>query len=95
MTYEAFKEEAFAADPRLKAEYDAMKPRYDLIRAVIGARVEQGISQKELAERAGTKQSNISRFESGNSNPSLAFIQRIADALGMELTVALKERSAS
>lgn len=95
MTFDDFKKEAFAADPELKAEYDALKPQYDLIRAVIGARIEQGITQKELAEKVGTKQSNISRFESGNSNPSLGFIQKIASALGLELSISLKENQAS
>lgn len=95
MNLDDFKKEAFAADPELKAEYDVLKPQYDLIRAVIGARIEQGLTQKELAEKMGTKQSNISRFESGNANPSLGFIQKLASALGLELSISLKESKAS
>lgn len=95
MTFDEFKQEAFAADPALKAEYDALKPQYDLIRAVIGARIKKNMSQRQLAEKIGTKQSNISRFESGNSNPSLAFIQKIAAALDLEVSISLKEGRAS
>jgi predicted transcriptional regulator len=90
MTFQEYKKAAFEKDSALKAEYDALAPQYDLIKEVISARIEQNISQTELARRAGTKQSNISRFESGNYNPSLAFLNKIATALGKELSVSMQ-----
>jgi len=77
-------------DEELKAEYEALRPQYELIKQVITARTQQGISQEELAQKAGTKQSNISRFEGGNYNPSLEFMQKIAQGLGKELQITLK-----
>jgi ribosome-binding protein aMBF1 (putative translation factor) len=63
---------------------------YRLVRQIIKARVEQKISQKELADRVKTRQSNISRLESCAYNPSINFLKKIAAALGMELCVSLK-----
>ena len=60
------------------------------IRQIISARSEQGITQKELAEQVGIKQSNISRLESGNYNPSLDFLKKIANGLGKELHIEFR-----
>ncbi len=51
--------------------------------------MEQNISQRELADRMGTKQANISRLENGNANPSLDFLKRLAKALGKKLEIKL------
>jgi predicted transcriptional regulator len=56
-------------DPAFKREYDALEPEYAVIRAVIGKRIEKKMSQQQLARKVGTKQSAISRLESGNANP--------------------------
>ena len=48
------------------------------------------MTQKELAERMGTAQANISRFESGNYNPSLDFLQRMAQGLGKKLKITFE-----
>ena len=77
------------SDMEVKTEYEALRPRYELIEQVIIARTEQGITQAELAKRAGTKQGNISRFERGNYNPSLEFVQKLAHGLGKELHITL------
>lgn len=90
MTFQEYKKAAFEKDPALKAEYDALAPQYELIKEVISARIEQNISQTELARRVGTKQSNISRFESGNYNPSLEFLNKVANALGKELSISIQ-----
>ena len=82
------KEELFK-DAEFKAEYDALEPDYELIRQLIRARSESKMTQKELAEKIGTKQSCISRLESGNYNPSFQFLQKVARALNKKLTVAL------
>jgi len=62
---------------------------YKIIEEIIMARKEKNLTQKDLAELIGTKQSNISRFESGNYNPSLEFLNKIAQAVGKELEVRI------
>ncbi|MFC1538077.1 helix-turn-helix domain-containing protein [Candidatus Latescibacterota bacterium] len=75
-------------NPELAKEYEALGEEYEIIRQIIRARIEAGLTQKELAERIETKQSNVSRIESGNANPSIAFLKRIAKATGTKLHVA-------
>ena len=76
-------------DEEFKAEHEKLKPRYDLIAQVIDARNQLSITQEELALRAGTQKSNISRFESGSYNPSLDFITKLARSLGKEVNITL------
>lgn len=80
----------FLNDPEVLKEYEALRPQFELISQIIGARNEQGITQAELAHRAGTRQSNISRLESGNYNPSLDFLSKVAESLGMQLHIELR-----
>ena len=77
-------------NPVFKAEYDALEPEYELIRQLIKARTEKKMTQKQLAEKIGTKQSNIARLESGNYNPSFQFLQKVAGALDKKLSFALR-----
>lgn len=72
-------------DEEFKAEYEKLKPRYELIAQIIDSRNQQNITQEELALRVGTQKSNISRFESGAYNPSLDFVTKIAHCLGKEV----------
>ena len=74
----------------VKTEYDQLSPQYELIRQIIKLRQEQQLTQKGLAEKTGIAQSAISRFESGNHNPSLAFLQRIAEGLGKKIYVEFR-----
>lgn len=90
MTYKEYKKTALASDPELSKEYEALAPQYEIIDAVIAARIEKKMTQAELAERAQTKQSNISRFESGNYNPSVEFLQKLAGALDKQLEIILR-----
>ena len=90
MTYKEYKKAALAENPELRKEYEALVPQYEIIDAVIAARIEKQMTQAELAERADTKQSNISRFESGNYNPSVEFLQKIAGALDKQLEITLR-----
>jgi predicted transcriptional regulator len=78
------------SDPEVKKEYDRLGPKFDLIRSIIEKRIEKNISQEELADRMGTKQSALSRLESGNYNPSLAFMQKVAQALDSKLEIRLR-----
>lgn len=61
-----------------------------MISQLIKLRKEQGISQQELARRTGLKQSAVSRLETGNYNPSLAFLERIARGIGKELHIEFR-----
>lgn len=90
MTYKEYKQAALAGNPELRKEYEALAPQYEIIDAVIAARTEKQMTQAELAERADTKQSNISRFENGNYNPSVEFLQKIAMALDKQLMITLR-----
>ena len=83
-SYKEYKAKALS-NPEVKAEYDTLQPEYDLIQAMIDARTSQSITQKELSERTGITQADISRIENGTRNPSLAMMKRIAAGLGMQL----------
>lgn len=83
-SYKEYKSKALSI-PEVKSEYDALEPEYDLIQAMIDARISQNITQKELSERTGITQADISRIENGTRNPSLAMLKRIASGLGMQL----------
>ncbi|MEK7559202.1 MAG: helix-turn-helix transcriptional regulator [Patescibacteria group bacterium] len=82
LDFEAWEKEALK-DPVLKAEYDRQQPEFALIRA----RIEKGLSQTQLAKKMGTKQSVISRLESGRANPSVGFLQKLAKALNSHLEI--------
>ena len=89
MNFDEYKSELLK-NPEVKAEYEALAPEYELMRQIINARIEQNMTQKQLAEKIGTKQSSSARLESGNYNPSYQFLQKIANALGKRLTVSLQ-----
>jgi len=78
------------SNPETKRLYEEMQPEYDLIDKIISKRIEKKFSQKDLAKKIGTGQSAISRLESGNSNPSLKFLQKIAKALDVTLKISLQ-----
>lgn len=90
MDFKEYKAKIFAERPEVEAAYDALAPQYEIIRAEIESRKALGMTQKELAERMGTAQANISRFESGSYNPSLAFLQKMAECLGKTLRISLE-----
>lgn len=74
-------------DPEFKAEYNRQEPEFAVIRAILKARMKKGLTQKELAEKIGTRQSAIARLESGNANPSIGFLQKVAEALDTNLQI--------
>lgn len=71
-------------------EYEKLKPRYTLISQLIEARIKEGLTQEQLAERVGTKQSAIARIESGNANISIAFLEKLTQALGSQLIIKVQ-----
>ena len=74
-------------DPEIRAEYDALEPEFSLMQAMIDARKSSGLTQKQLSERTGIAQSDISKLESGNANPSLKTLQRLAAGMGMKIKI--------
>lgn len=71
-------------------EYRELEPRYQFISELINARIKKGLSQKELARKIGTKQSAIARLESGNANPSIGFLEKMARAMNARLEIQVK-----
>lgn len=86
MTFEEFKTQELQK-PEVRAEYDALEPEISLMRAIIDARQETGLTQQQLAERTGISQSDISRYERGTGNPSVKTLRRLAAGLGMSVKI--------
>ena len=80
-------------NPEFKRAYNALEPEYQIARAVIEARQKRGMTQGELAKKAGTKQPVISRLENMESKPSYTNMARIADALGFKWDFKLIPKS--
>ncbi len=74
-------------DPKYREAHASMEFEFSLIRAILEARIKKGITQKILAEKMGTKQSSIARFESGTYNPTLSFVQKLVNALDIKIKV--------
>lgn len=74
-------------DTEFKKEWDDLQPEMDVIRAMIDNRIAQNLTQKELAERTGINQADISKLENGTRNPSLKMLKRLAAGMGMQLKI--------
>ena len=70
-----------------RKEYEALEPEYAIMKAMLEARQDEGITQKELSIRSGITQGDISRLENGNGNPSIRTLQRLATAMGKSLKI--------
>lgn len=70
-------------DPEFRAEHEVPEPAYQLARLRIAKR----LSQAQLAGLVGTKQPSIARLESGNTEPKLSFLRRVAEALGYRFEI--------
>lgn len=68
-------------------EYEAIQPEMDVIKAIVEARTSQNLTQKELAERTGINQADISKLENGTRNPSVNLLKRLAEGMGMTLKI--------
>lgn len=85
-TLEDFKREIFKR-PGVRKAYAEMQPEFQIIRKLAIARSKKGFSQRKLAKKIGITQSALARFETGNVNPTLSFIQKITNGLGLKLVV--------
>ena len=84
--FEGFLQEQLQ-DPELRKEYEALQPERAVVQAMIDARRRAQITQKELSERTGITQGDISKLENGNANPSIRTLQRLAEGMGMTLKI--------
>ena len=85
-THKEFMEE-FLKDPENKKIHDSLNFEFTIHEALIKARIEKKLTQKQLAKSLGIAQSALARFESGRGNPTLAFLQKVTSGLGLKLTV--------
>ncbi|MBQ6815018.1 MAG: helix-turn-helix transcriptional regulator [Lachnospiraceae bacterium] len=70
-----------------RKEYENMQPEFDVIRALVEARAAKNMTQKQLAERTGINQADISKLENGTRNPSINLLKRLAEGLDMALKI--------
>lgn len=88
-SYQNLKKELLK-DKQVAKEYMRLAPRYRIISELIDARIKNGFTQKELADKVGAKQSAIARLESGNINPTLEFLDKIASGMGCKLSIQVQ-----
>ena len=84
-------------NPKFADEWNALEPEYQIMRAIVEARKKSHLTQKQLSQVTGINQADISKLETGNGNPSLRTLNRLAEGMGMMLQVEfvpLKEKKA-
>lgn len=87
--YQTFKKQLLENN-KVKQAFDELEPEQQLIKSVIQLRLKHGLTQKQLAKKSGTKQPSISRLESGEYNPTLNFLKKIAVALDAKLKISIQ-----
>ena len=92
ITFEELKKECLQ-DPEVAKEYQEIQPDMAVIRAILDARNESHLTQKELAEKTGINQSEISKLENGTRNPSIKLLQKLANGMGMVLNISFTPKS--
>ena len=85
-TLKEFKKEQLK-NPEFRKEYESIQPEMDVIRALIDARTAKQLTQKQLAEKTGIHQADISKIENGTRNPSINLLKRLADGMDMVLKI--------
>lgn len=84
--------EGYMGNPEFKKEWDDLEPEFNMIQALIDARKSRNMTQKQLAQRTGIDQADISKIETGNGNPTLRLLQRLADGMDMMLKLEFVPR---
>lgn len=87
MNFKEYKKEVIK-DPEFVKAYEDLQPEMDIVKAILDARIKQNLSQKELSKLTGINQSEISKLESGERNPSIKLLQRLADGMGLTLKIS-------
>ena len=70
-----------------RKEWEALEPEYAIMKAILDARTSQGLTQKELAEKSGINQANISKLEKGNCNVTIKTIDKLLRSMGHKLRI--------
>ena len=91
--FDTFLEEQMKA-PDFKNEFENLQPELDVIRAIVDARTSQNLTQKQLSERTGINQADISKLENGTRNPTLNMLKRLAKGMNMELKIEFTPKQA-
>lgn len=90
MSHSQLKEKALKKRS-VREEYEALEPEFNLLREMLKARNDAGLSQADVAERMGTKPPAITRLESsltsGRHSPSIATLKKYAKAVGCHLEI--------
>jgi ribosome-binding protein aMBF1 (putative translation factor) len=81
----------FLADPEVQQAYSDLEPRFAVVLQLIELREKHGWSQRDLAERAGMKQPQLARLETGQVEPKLDTLQRLAKAMNSRLTIRFED----
>jgi DNA-binding XRE family transcriptional regulator len=76
-----------ARDPEFKAALEEMHPQFEFRFALVNARIEGGLTQRDLALRLGVKQSALARWEAGQTMPTLATLFRVAKTLNVDFAI--------
>lgn len=76
-------------DPAFKKEWDDLELEYQIQSALIQARIDANLTQAQLSEKSGVRQSNISRIESGSVLPRLDTLSALAKAMGKRLKISI------
>ena len=82
--------DTFLADPDVQQDYQDLAPRFSVVRQLISLREQHGWTQRELADRAGMKQPQLARLETGQVEPKLDTLQRLAEAMGCRVRVSFE-----
>ena len=82
-------------DPEFAKAYEEIQPEMSVVRAIVVARTSQNLTQKELSERTGIAQTEISKLEKGTRNPSIKLLQRLADGMDMVLNISFTPKKRS
>ena len=77
-------------EPEIRKEMERLEPEFAIVRAIIEARINSGLTQEELSKKSGINQANISKLEHGKANPSISTLQKLANGLGKRLVISFE-----
>ena len=74
-------------DAEFREEWGKSRIEYELMKMLVELRCKENLTQQQLAEKTGLRQSNISRIENGTCVPSIQTLELIAKGLGKTLKI--------
>jgi transcriptional regulator with XRE-family HTH domain len=91
MNWDQYVTEREASDPEFKTAREEMRPQFEFRLALVSARIESELTQRDLAQRLGVKQSALARWEAGQTMPTLDTLFRVAKTLNLDFTITPDE----